>query len=130
MVRTARFRGRRVCLREVTVAAIREVRMLASVADRDRAIRVLQESFAQGRLSREEFDDRIGQALLSRDFPELAALIGDLPAGRFGRLPAHRATPRKADLRATMVRRAWPRKRGALGWSRFGLASPRRRRLA
>lgn len=130
MVRTARFRGRRFCLREVTVAPIREVRMLASVADRDRAIRVLQDSFAAGRLSREEFDDRIGQALLSRDFPELAALIGDLPVGPFGRLPAHRATPRKAHLRATMVRRARPRKRGAVGWSRFGLAAPERRRLA
>jgi hypothetical protein len=104
--------------------------MLASVADRDRAIRVLQESFAVGRLSREEFDDRIGQALVSRDFPELAALTGDLPAGPFGRLPAHRATPRQADLPPAMVRRAWPRKRAAGGWSRLGLAAPRRPRLA
>ncbi len=103
------------------MAAIRYARMLASAADRDRAIRVLQESFAEGRLSWEEFDDRIGRALLSRDFPELAALIIDLPAGPLGRLPAHRATPRPADKSATVVRRAWPRS---------GLAASRRRRLA
>jgi hypothetical protein len=71
--------------------------MLASVADRDRAIKVLQEAFAEGRLSWEEFDGRIGQALLSHDFPELAALIGDLPVGPLGRLPAHRAAPRLDD---------------------------------
>jgi Domain of unknown function (DUF1707) len=94
MVQTARSGNGGISLRRVTVATLRYVRMLASVADRDRAIKVLQESFADGRLSREEFDDRIGQALMSRDFPELAALIGDLPVGPLGRLPAHRTTPR------------------------------------
>ncbi len=71
-------------------------RMLASVADRDRAIRILQESFAEGRLSRDELDQRLGRALRSRDFPELLALTADLPAAPLARLPAHRATPRRA----------------------------------
>jgi hypothetical protein len=80
------------------VAPVGYARMLASVADRDRTIKALQESFAQGRLTRDELDDRLGQALRSRDFPELLALIADLPlASPFARLPAHRTTPRRID---------------------------------
>jgi len=72
--------------------------MLASVADRDAAIRTLQESFAEGRLTRDVLDQRLGQALRSRDFPELLALTADLPPdGPFARLPAHRCTPRRTD---------------------------------
>jgi hypothetical protein len=70
--------------------------MLASPSDRERAIRVLKDSFVDGRLTKEEFDDRIGQAIRSRDFEELLALIADLPVGPYGRLPAHRVTPQAA----------------------------------
>jgi hypothetical protein len=76
------------------MAAARRVRMLASVADRDRAIRVLQASFVEGRLAMDEFEQRVGLAIACRDFRELLALTADLPAGPFGRLPAHRVTPR------------------------------------
>jgi hypothetical protein len=70
--------------------------MTASVADRDRAVRVLQESFIEGRLARDEFEQRVGQAIASRDFRELLALTADLPArGPFDRLPAHRTVPRR-----------------------------------
>jgi hypothetical protein len=80
------------------VAPVGYARMLASVADRDRTIKALQESFAEGRLTRDELDERLGQALRSRDFPELLALIADLPlANPFTRLPAHRTTPRRID---------------------------------
>ena len=78
------------------MAGVRYVRMLASVADRDRTLKVLQESFAEGRLAKEEFEERIGQAIVSRDFRELLALTADLPVGPFGRLPAHRTTPSSA----------------------------------
>ena len=78
----------------VIVAAGYQVRMLASVADRDRIIRILQASFVEGRLAMEEFEQRVGLAIVSRDFRELVALIADLPAGLFDRLPAHRVTPR------------------------------------
>jgi DUF1707 SHOCT-like domain len=74
-------------------------RMLASSADRDRTVRALQESFAQGRLTRDELDARLGRALQSRDFPELLTLTADLPSGNpFARLPAHRTTPRRIDF--------------------------------
>jgi len=69
--------------------------MMASVADRDRAVAVLQQSFIEGRLSRDEFEQRLGQALGSRDFRELLALTADLPVrSPFDRLPAHRTVPR------------------------------------
>jgi uncharacterized protein DUF1707 len=78
----------------VTMAAGRRVRMLASVADRERAIRILQASFVEGRLALDEFEQRVGLAIVSRDFRELLALTADLPAGPLDRLPAHRVTPR------------------------------------
>ena len=78
--------------------------MLASVADRDRAIRILQASFIEGRLAIDEFEQRVGLAIASRDFRELLALTADLPAGPFGRLPAHRVTPRLASDRQS---RSW-----------------------
>jgi Domain of unknown function (DUF1707) len=79
----------------VTMAAGRQVRMPASSADRDRAIRILQASFVEGRLAMDEFEQRVGGAIVSRDFRELLALTADLPAGPFDRLPAHRVTPRR-----------------------------------
>ena len=67
--------------------------MWASTADRDRSVEVVKASFVEGRLTKEELDLRVGQVLVSRFFEELMALTADLPAGPFGRLPAHRVTP-------------------------------------
>ena len=62
--------------------------------DRDHAIDVLKVAFVQGRLSMDEFDVRIGQALTSRTQAELAMVTDDIPAGLAGvrppRLPRHR----------------------------------------
>jgi Domain of unknown function (DUF1707) len=69
------------------------VHMRASTADRDRSIEVLKSSFVEGRLTRDELDLRLGRALVSRFFAELMSITGDLPAGPFGRLPAHPVTP-------------------------------------
>ena len=70
--------------------------MWASTADRDRSLEVVKASFAEGRLTAEELDLRLGQVLVSRYFEELMALTADLPVGPFGRLPAHRVTPASA----------------------------------
>ena len=67
--------------------------MRASRADRDRALEVIQTSFVAGRLTKEELDLRVGQALVTPFFAELMALTADLPVGPFGRLPAHPVTP-------------------------------------
>lgn len=65
----------------------------ASTADLDRSIEVLKASFVEGRLSKEELDERVGQAIVARFFAELMVITADLPVGTFGRLPAHPATP-------------------------------------
>jgi hypothetical protein len=59
----------------------------ASRADRERVIDLLKAVFAQGRLDRDEFDARIGQALASRTYGELAAVTADIPAELIGALP-------------------------------------------
>jgi hypothetical protein len=52
----------------------------ASHADREQVVGALKAAFVQGRLDKDEFDLRIGQALTSRTYGELAALTADLPA--------------------------------------------------
>ena len=59
----------------------------ASRADRERVIDLLKAAFVQGRLDRDEFDARIGQAVASRTYGELAAVTADIPAGLTGALP-------------------------------------------
>jgi hypothetical protein len=56
-------------------------RLRASDADREQVIDVLKAAFVQGRLTRDELDLRVGQALKSRTYAEQAAVIADLPAG-------------------------------------------------
>jgi Domain of unknown function (DUF1707) len=70
-------------------------RMRASHADRDQAVEVLKDAYVQGRLTKDEFDSRIGRALVSRTHAELAALTSDLPVG----LPAARLPRRPAPAR-------------------------------
>jgi len=59
----------------------------ASDADRERVIDMLKAAFVQGRLTRDELDVRVGQALASRSHAGLAALTADLPAGPTGARP-------------------------------------------
>jgi hypothetical protein len=56
-------------------------RLRASHADREQVIDILKAAFVQGRLAQDEFEARIGQALASRTYAELAAVTTDLPAG-------------------------------------------------
>jgi hypothetical protein len=59
----------------------------ASTADRERAIDVLKAAFAEGRLTKEEHEDRAGRVYSSWTYAELGALTSDLPAGPLGTLP-------------------------------------------
>ena len=61
--------------------------MRASSADRERAVDVLKAGFAEGRLTQDEYNDRMGQAYSARTYGELATLTADLPAG-VGPMPA------------------------------------------
>jgi hypothetical protein len=52
--------------------------MRASDADRDQVIDVLREAVGDGRLTADEFEERLTAAMASRTFGELAALTADL----------------------------------------------------
>ena len=51
-----------------------------SRADREQAVDVLKAAFVQGRLTKDELDQRVGQVLASRTYADLGALTADLPA--------------------------------------------------
>jgi hypothetical protein len=55
--------------------------MRASSADRERAVDVLKAGFVEGRLTQDEYNDRMGRAYAARTYGELATLTADLPAG-------------------------------------------------
>jgi hypothetical protein len=55
--------------------------MLAGNADRDRGVDVLRAAFSEGRLTKEEYDYRVGRAMEARTIEELRLLTGDVPNG-------------------------------------------------
>lgn len=57
-------------------------RLLASTADRQRALDVLKAGFAEGRLTKDEHDERMGQVYTARTYADLAMATGDLPGGQ------------------------------------------------
>jgi len=87
----------------------------ASDADRDRAATLLREHHAAGRLSPEEFTDRLEQALRAKTVGEIDSLLSDLPGIDLYRLPDAALTrrPRQAPARrpgrgrGTAWRAAW-----------------------
>ncbi|MBV9854567.1 MAG: DUF1707 domain-containing protein [Streptosporangiaceae bacterium] len=62
-------------------------RIRASDADRDRVAALLREHHADGRLTAEEFNERLDKALAARTIGELDALLEDLPSIDLYRLP-------------------------------------------
>ena len=60
--------------------------MRSSAAEREHAIDILKTAFADGRLTKQEYEDRIGLALSPLTYADLAALTSDLPAGLPGSL--------------------------------------------
>src|SRR5882724_4537123 len=59
---------------QVSVPAIR-----ATDRDRDAVVDVIKASFAEGRLSHEEYDARLGHVLTAQTYAQLNALVADLP---------------------------------------------------
>ncbi|HEY6309565.1 MAG TPA: DUF1707 domain-containing protein [Streptosporangiaceae bacterium] len=72
-------------------------RIRASDADRDRTTALLREHHAAGRLTAEEFNDRMDAALNAKTLGELDELLEDLPAIDLYRLP-HESMRRAAEL--------------------------------
>lgn len=54
--------------------------ILASDAEREQSVTVLRDAVAEGRLTLEEFSERVGQVQTSRTERELSMLTADLPA--------------------------------------------------
>jgi hypothetical protein len=58
------------------------VKMRASDSDRDRIAEVLNAAYSEGRLSRDEYDERLEQAFSARTYADLDQIVADLPAGQ------------------------------------------------
>jgi hypothetical protein len=82
----------------------------ASHADREQVIDALKAAFVQGRLTKDEFDARIGQTFASRTYAELATVTADIPAGLAGAQP-----PRKPPRRPMS---------NAVRWGASGFITP------
>lgn len=80
----------------------------ASAADRERAVDVLKAAFAEGRLTRQEHDARVGRAYVARTYADLAALSADLPAGPLGTLSSQAVAAPSAYLPVAGTRRVNP----------------------
>src|ERR1700685_2765563 len=81
----------------------------ASHADREQVIDTLSVAFARGRLAKDEFDARISQALASRTYADLAAVVVGIPAE-----PVVAEQPRQPSQRMSNVAR----------WATAGLVTP------
>jgi Domain of unknown function (DUF1707) len=68
-------------------------RLRASHADRNHVIGMLKAGYVQGRLTKDEFDERLARTLTARTFADLAAVTADLPAGLTDVPPVPPRTP-------------------------------------
>jgi uncharacterized membrane protein len=80
--------------------------MLASHADRERAVDVLRAGYGEGRLEKREFDQRVARAYAARTVAELALVVADLPQGPVPRPAGDVAVP------VTFLPRPLPRTNG------------------
>jgi len=69
---------------------------LASHTDREQAVDTLKAAFVEGRLTKDELDERAGQAFAARTYADLAVLTADIPAGPTGARLARAPASKKA----------------------------------
>jgi hypothetical protein len=93
-------------------------RIRAGDADRDRVVAALQAHREAGRLTAEEFEERMESALLARWLDELPALLADLP-GEEAAAGAHRP-----DGPPWAGRTHGPHPHGPEAWPRRGWRGP------
>lgn len=82
---------------DAAAGTVRPGYMRASHADREQVIDVLKTAFVQGRLTKDEFDARLGQAFASRIYADLAAVTADLPAWLIGVPPPQKPAQARAQ---------------------------------
>jgi hypothetical protein len=88
-------------------------RLRASHADREQVIDVLKAAYVQGRLDRDELDERVGLTLAARTYADLAAIVHDIPWGA--------ARPRPPRRPAAAIPAAAPPPASAARWALGGL---------
>ena len=93
---------------QMAVAAAGRSRLRASYADREHVIDMLKAAFVHGRVTKDEFDARVGQAFASRTYAELAAVTANVPARQFADQPP--SNPARAKGRPTMSHAAKARR--------------------
>ena len=93
---------------QVAVAAAGRGRLRASHADREHVVDMLKAAFVQGRVTKDEFDARVGQAFASRTYAELATVTADIPARQIADQPP--SNPSRAQGRPTMSHAAKARR--------------------
>ena len=100
-------------------------RIRASDDDRDRTATLLREHHAVGRLTAEEFNERLDKTFAAKTVGELDELLADLPAIDLYRLP-DQACPAAAPAHARATPRRWPRRpsAGAPAMRQHGRFSP------
>ena len=91
----------------------------ASDADRDQTAAALREHLAVGRLTIEEFDERLDQAYAAKTLGELDQVMADLPGTGLGQLPDAPADRSAASPPLTLRR---PSRSTATGRDRFSPA--------
>ena len=94
-------------------------RWRASHTDREQVVGALQAAFVQGRLTADELDERVGQALAARTYADLAALTTDLPADP---TPAVQPAPAPPPAPARRVQNPAARRAVKAGAGAIGVA--------
>jgi len=105
-------------------------RIRASDADRERTAALLREHHAQGRLTPEEFNERLDRAFEAKTIGDLDALLADMPGIDLYRLPAHDIRPAPPGARRGRAGSALERRgegpiipRGAATWAAWAAIS-------
>lgn len=89
----------------------------ASDTDRHHAFELLAEAYSDGRLSHEEYEQRLDEAMKARKLGDFPHLVADLLVPRRRLLPAtHRGSPATLEVEARRAgRKAW------MGWIGFAM---------
>lgn len=95
--------------------------LLASDAERERSISVLRDAVSEGRLTLEEFSERVGLAHAARTDQELANLARDLPGNPAASVPPAAVSEEHRALCSHLTRRGpWSLPHRSLWRSIFG----------
>ena len=95
---------------EQAAAAARRGWLRVSRDDREHVIDTLKVAFVQDRLTKDEFDTRVSQALAARTYADMTAITADLPPGLAGARP--------------QIKRARPKMTNAARWGASGVTTP------